>query len=177
MLPLHLNMFFRQFTTSRSFSSTKNVLLLSSPKVSDKRERSGAFKKGKETQKKHSHTTFNLNSKEIQQSLKGFTLDHLWLNCYYSLAMYYLLLHSVRSKGEGLGEKHLMTVSRVLANLNNSQKCSYLLNKHSSVLIKPRRQRSNEHVYGNLWVTLSSARCTFVPEAKLAVELFFPPLS
>lgn len=172
MLLLHFNMFFRQSVTPRWFSSTKNVLFVSRPKVSDKRDRSVCLKKRKETQKKHPHATFNMNSKEIQHSLKGFTCDHLWLNCYYSIVIHHLLLHAVRSRGGGLGERRLMTVSRVLTNLNNSQKCSYLLNKHSSVLIKSSRQRSNDHV--NLRVTLSSARCTFVPEAKLAFESFSP---
>lgn len=142
------------------------------PKFQIKETEVGVFKKRKETQKKHPHATFNMNSKEIQHSLKGFTFDHLWLNCYYSRVIHHLLLQAVRSRGGELGERHLMTVSRVLTNLNNSQKCSYLLNKHSSVLIKPSRQRSNDHV--NLRVTLSSARCTFVPEAKLAFESFSP---
>lgn len=169
--------FFRQCKTSCWFSSTKMSHSCQDPQFQTKEREVGFFKKIRETQKKHSHATFTMNSKEIQHSLKGFAFDHLWFNCSYSLVKYHLLQYAVRSRGGGLGERHLMTVSRGLANLNNSQKCSYLLNKHSSVLIKPSRQRSNDHVYRNLWVTLSSARCTFVPEAKLAFESFLPPLS
>lgn len=83
---------------------------------------------------------------------------------------------ALQGTGENESGKYFMTVSRVLTNLNNSLKCSYLLNKHSTVSIKSSRQRSDEHIYCNLGVAHNCARCTFVPEAKQSLEVFSSPL-